>query len=67
MCVQLEERINIQILRVEGLNKDMVLPYQHITGKMGMSAFEILGLVEDCFMWNWMLLLDNNDSEILAL
>lgn len=61
MCVQLEERINIQILRVEGLNKDMVFPYQHITGKMGMSAFEILGLV------NWMLLLDNNDSEILAL
>ena len=45
MCVQLEERINIQILRVEGLNKDMVFPYQHITGKMGMSAFEILGLV----------------------
>lgn len=61
MCVQLEERINIQILRVEGLNKDMVFPYQHITGKMGMSAFEILGLV------NGMLLLDNNDSEILAL
>ena len=46
--MQLEERINIQILRVEGLNKDMVFPYQHITGKMGMSAFEILGLVEDC-------------------
>lgn len=59
--MQLEERINIQILRVERLNKDMVFPYQHITGKMGMSAFEILGLV------NGMLLLDNNDSEILAL